>query len=109
MMQPDRTQVLPNGAGAAALVAAGLGGLVLAVLAVIADHSPAFKNMLVFSAPVGALSGESTCAVAVWLGTWAMLDLVWKRRNVWPGWIYVGVGLLFLGFVLTAPPVADFF
>lgn len=101
------SQRLPNGAGAAAVVAAGLGGMVMAVLAIVADHQPAFKKMLIFSAPVGALSGESTGAVAVWLVSWVVLDIAWKRQDVRSAWIGVGLGLLLLSFVLMIPGVGD--
>lgn len=79
----------------------------MAVLAIVADHQPAFKKMLILSAPVGALSGESTCAVAVWLVSWAVLDVAWKRHDVRSAWVGAGLGLLLLSFVLMIPGVGD--
>ena len=99
-----------NGAGAAALLSAGVGAVVLAVLAMIADHAAAVKNALIFWKPTGALSGETTIAIVVWLGAWAALHALWKRRDVAIGSIaVVALVLLVLSVVLTFPPVGDMF
>lgn len=103
------TPRLPNGAGAAALLAAGLGAATLAVLSIVADHVPAIRSAMIFYTPTGPLSGVTTTAVAVWLLCWLLLDLAWKRRSLghWP--ILAGLGLLALGFILTFPPLGDLF
>jgi len=100
---------LPNGAGAAALLASGLGVFALSVLAIIGDHSAAFKKLMIFYTPTGPLSGVTTLAIAVWLLSWLGFDLLWKRSNT-KGWaITAGVVLLALGFMLMFPPVGDLF
>jgi hypothetical protein len=100
---------LPNGAGAAALLSAGLGAFILAVLAIIADHSLAFKKVMIFYTPTGPLSGVTTTAIAVWLVCWIGLDLAWRRRDVrhWP--VAAGLCLIAISFVLMFPPVGDLF
>jgi hypothetical protein len=104
-----RHDQLPNGAGVAALLAAGLGALALAVLAIVADHSSAFKKLMIFYVPTGALSGVTTTAIAVWLLLWVVLDAMLKRREVRARWIAASLGLLAISFLLMCPPVGDLF
>jgi hypothetical protein len=112
MMEPSQATNgarVSSGAGAAALLSCGLGVFSLAVLAIIGDHSAAFKKMLTFYIPTGPLSGVATLAVAVWLLSWFGLDSFWKRSDS-KGWaITAGLVLLTLGFLLMIPPVADLF
>lgn len=101
---------LPNGSGAAALLAAGIGAFALAVLAIAGDRIPAFGKLMIFYKPTGPLSGVTTCAIAVWLIVWALLDWRWKRRNVMLGRVSAAaLVFLLLGLLLTFPPVADLF
>jgi hypothetical protein len=101
---------LPNGSGAAALLAAGVGAFVLAVLAVIADHVAAFKSLMIFYKPTGPLSGVTSSAIIVWLVLWATLDARWRQRTVaLRGIVTVALVLLALGLMLTFPPVGDLF
>lgn len=100
---------LPNGSGAAAILAMGIGSVVMAALAIIADHAPIFKKMMIFYMPTGPLSGVTTTAVAIWLVSWIGLDLAWKRRNVNGGIVQVGFYLLVISFTLMCPPVGDLF
>lgn len=100
---------LLNGAGAAALLSAGLGAFTLSVLAAIAGHAPAFKKLMIFYVPTGPLSGVTTTAIAVWLLTWLVLDTAWKHRNA-RGWtITAGLCLLGISFLLMFPPINDLF
>lgn len=98
----------PNGSGAAAVLAAGLGALVLAVLAVAADRIPAVQHAMVFYSPTGPLSGVTTSAIVIWLIAWFALDRTWRNRTV--AMRAVGVAaltMLVLSLLLTFPPVAD--
>lgn len=100
---------LSNGAGAAAILSAGLGAFTMAVLAIIGDHSPAFKKLMNFYSPSGPLSGVSTTAIAVWVVCWFGLDAAWKRRDI-GGWaIAAGLCLIAIGFVLMFPLIGDLF
>jgi hypothetical protein len=101
---------LTNGAGAAAILAAGVGCFALGTLAVIADKSAAFKQWMIFYKPTGALSGVTTTAIVLWLLSWAILDWRWKASTVALGRInFVAFGLLALGLLLTFPPFGDIF
>jgi hypothetical protein len=101
---------MPNGAGAAAILAAGIGCLTLAVFAIAADRSAGIKALMNFYTPTGPLSGVTTMAVAVWCLCWFVLHFLWGRRNVALGRICtIGVGFLLLSVLLTFPPIADMF
>ena len=106
--QSENSAVLPNGPGAAAILAAGAGSLVLALLAIITDKVNAIKTAMIFWKPTGPLSGVTTCAILVWLAVWFVLDRVWTRRNVALGKVTkLAIVLLLLALLLTFPPVAD--
>lgn len=101
---------LPNGFGAAALLAAGIGSFALAVIAIVADKVPAFKKLMIFYKPTGPLSGVSTAAIAIWLIVWWALNLRWGKRNVRLGRVSAAAIALLVGaFLLTFPPIADLF
>jgi hypothetical protein len=100
---------LPNGAGAAALFSAGLGALTLAVLAILADHSLAFKKLMIFYTPTGPLSGVTTTAIVLWLASWIALDLAWKRQHIHGRILAASLCLLAISFILMFPPIADLF
>lgn len=100
----------PNGAGAAAILAAGIGAFLVAVFAILADQSAAIKSFMVFFKPTGPLSGVTTCAIVVWLAAWAILHARWRSRNVTLAPITTAAFvLLILGLLLTFPPIADLF
>jgi hypothetical protein len=101
---------LPNGPGAAAILAAGIGAFALGMLAVLADHVARFGKMMIFYRPTGPLSGVTTCAVVVWLVVWAVLDRSWRGRTVQERpLITAAMVLLLLGLLLTFPPLGDLF
>lgn len=101
---------LPNGAGAAAALAAGIGCFALGILSIAGDKSNALKALLNFYAPSGPLSGVTTCAVAIWLAAWAILNWRWHRLDVALGRINaIAFLLLGLGLLLTFPRIGDLF
>jgi hypothetical protein len=104
------TPALPNGSGAAAILATGIGSFGLAVLACSGDKSAAVKNSLIFYKPTGPLSGVTTAAIVIWILTWAILEWRWRNRTVAVGRIsVVALALLALSLLLTFPPVVDLF
>jgi hypothetical protein len=106
--QPDRT--LPNGFGAAAILAASIGCFSLGVLTVAGDASRAFARHLILYRPTGPLSGVTAAAILVWLLTWALLSRRWSSRNVALRPILtVAFLLLAASLLLTFPPVIDLF
>jgi hypothetical protein len=97
-----------QGSVAAALVSAGLGCFVLGLADVVADASPAMNKMFNLYNPTGALSGETTLAVLLWLVSWFALERVWTVR---PPRLGAALGsalaLLLFGLALTFPPIVD--
>lgn len=99
---------LPNGPGAAALLSAGIGACMLAILSIAADRLPGFRHWMAFYKPTGALSGVTTSAIFVWLMAWGILELRWRNRNLRMNRIGVAAFvLLILGLLLTFPPLVD--
>jgi hypothetical protein len=102
------TSTLPNGPGAAAVLAAGIGTFALGLFAVLADKIPSVKSWMNFFKPTGALSGVTTCTLFVWIAVWAILQMRWRARDVRFATIGVfALVLLALGMLLTFPPLAD--
>ena len=99
---------LPNGPGAAAILAAGIGCFLLSVFAVIADASKPVATFFTFYVPTGPLSGVTTSAILLWLVTWVVLARLWRHRSVALAKVNVAAfAFLFLGILLTFPPFAD--
>jgi hypothetical protein len=99
----------PNGPGAAAVLAAGIGSLAVAVFAIVADKVQAIKSLMNFYKPTGPLSGVTTCAILIWLAVWLILHRRWRSRQISSRSNTVALILLFLGLLLTFPPIADLF
>lgn len=101
---------MSNGAGGAAVVAAGVGSFVLAVLAIAADQIPDLRQAMIFFRPTGPLSGVTTCAVVMWLACWVLLHFRWRNRTVPLERLSIlAIVLLCLSVVLTFPGVANLF
>jgi hypothetical protein len=101
---------MTNGAGAAAILAAGVGAAALGVMAVMADKSAAVKSAMIFYRPTGPLSGVTTVAILIWLGGWGVLEWRWRTKEVALGRVcWVALGLLGVGVLLTVPAVGDLF
>ncbi len=103
-------RMMPNGPGAAAVLAAGIGCFALGAVSVLADKAPALARVLNLYRPTGPLSGVSTTAIVVWLAAWAVLHYYWQRRSVELGRTN-GIAFLLLacGVLLTFPPIGDLF
>jgi hypothetical protein len=98
----------PNGPGAAAILAAGVGCGALGGLAFAGDASPAVGKLLNFYNPVGTLSGVTTVTIVIWLGAWLVLGRLWGKKNIGLGLVnLVAFALLAVGLLLTFPPVMD--
>lgn len=99
---------LPNGAGAAAILAAGIGCATLGVLALLGDAFAGIKTFLNFYNPTGPLSGVTTLAIVVWLASWFVLAQKWDGRDVALSRVsIVAFVLLAVGLFLTFPPGMD--
>ena len=99
---------MPNGPGAAAILAAGIGCAAMGVLAFAGDASDAIGKALNIYNPTGTLSGVTTFAIIIWLVAWLVLNRLWHLRTVSMVSVNVtAVVLLIVGFVLTFPPFMD--
>jgi hypothetical protein len=99
---------IPNGSGAAAMLAAAIGGFVLAITAFAGDKSVHIKNSLNLYKPTGPLSGVTTVAIAVWFLVWGFLEWRWGKRTVaMSRTIRLSLVLLVLSILLTFPPIVD--
>jgi hypothetical protein len=97
-----------NGSVAAAMLAAGIGCLVLGVTTSLAQGSKAIGGMLNFYNPVGPLSGKTIVAVVIWLGVWGVLASKWKDQSADFDKVYkVTLILVGLGVLGTFPPFFD--
>ena len=99
---------LPNGPGAAALLAAGIGSALLGLFALLGDAFPGIANFFKFYNPTGPLSGVTISAIAVWLAAWYVLSKKWDAQNVNIALVStVALVLLVIGLALTFPPIMD--
>jgi hypothetical protein len=101
------TEVVPNGAGMAAILAAGIGCAALGIFDFLADAFPSIGHFFNFYAPSGALSGVTDTAIVVWLGSWYVLAKRWRGRNIVLGHCFLAFALLFMGVLFTFPPFID--
>jgi hypothetical protein len=105
-----QTPTIPNGSGAAAILAAGIGSFALAVLAMAGDKLASLKRILDFYNPTGPLSGVTTAAILIWLLAWGVLEWRWRGRTVAVGSIgAAALALLLLSLIVTFPPIAELF
>jgi hypothetical protein len=105
-----RVRNFPNGGGAAAVLAAGIGAFAVALFALLGDKITWFKNLMIFYKPTGPLSGVTTCAIVVWLAAWCILHWLWSPRMLQMTRIRtVALALLIASVLLTFPPIEDLF
>ena len=98
----------PNGPGAAAILAAGIGCAAVGILAFAGDASGAIGKLLNFYNPTGTLSGVTSVAIIIWLVSWFALNRLWRTQTVPMAKINVAAfALLAVGFLLTFPPFMD--
>ncbi len=99
---------IPNGRGAAAILAAGIGSSAIGVLALARDAFAPVANALNFYNPAGPLSGVTTVAIMIWLAAWLVMARRWRNTTVAISRVnLVAFALLFVGFLLTFPPFMD--
>jgi hypothetical protein len=105
--QPS-SDAVPNGPGAAAILAAGIGSAALGVFALTNDAFSAINRFFTFYTPTGGLSGVTTTAVVVWLVAWYVLARRWSGQTVAMAKSNLAAFvLLAVGVLLTFPPVMD--
>lgn len=98
----------PNGAGAAAVLSAAIGGFTLGVFALVGDAFSGVAHVLSVWHPTGPLSGVTAIAIIVWLIVWFALSRLWARRSVELRRInLLAAALLIAALLLTFPPFMD--
>jgi hypothetical protein len=101
---------LRNGAAASAILAAGAGCAAMGVMYVTGVVSSRATSLLTFYKPSGALSGQSSIAILLWVGLWITLNRLWCQRDVrLDRVIPAALVLLAVGVLLTFPPIARLF
>ncbi len=99
-----------EGPASAAVLSAGIGVFVTGLVTTLAEVSPPLKAALVWSDAVGPLSGKTGLGVIAWLAAWALLHLLWRRRDRNFSLVYrITLWLVTAGFLLTFPPVFEAF
>ena len=102
----ERVAAIPNGPGAAAILAAGIGCAAIGVLAFASELSPELRGLLNFYNPVGPLSGKTTVTIIIWLAAWFGLSRAWGNKTVNMRTVNLAAFILLaIGFLLTFPPV----
>jgi hypothetical protein len=113
----------PSGPAAAAFVAAGIGSLVMGITVNVVEQSVRIKELIGvdfnalfrfdqnfgLGSGVGPLSGKVIVSVLAFLISWAVLFLLWRRRDISVGKAFAAtLVLVAIGFALTFPPVFYF-
>jgi hypothetical protein len=102
---PDR----PDGPGAAAMLATGIGIFILGLATLLNEVSTGLHDLfeaMQMGRGVGPLAGKTIVAVIGWGIAWIILAAIWKGKEVGIKrvfWISLVLGVI--GFVLTFPPV----
>jgi len=81
-LAPADVHAFANGATWAALLAAGVGGFAFGVITDLSECSAAISRHLIWYRPAGALSGVASCAVIVWIISWAVLHICWNGTRI---------------------------
>jgi len=108
----------PSGAALAATLSASLGVLALGVAQVLSEVSGTFKTAMQSlgnlwmpgATGIGPYSGKETVALLVWLGSWALLHFIWRKRELAVGRVGI-VALVLVGVATTIlwPPITELF
>lgn len=106
----------PTGIAAAAILSIPVGLLTLAASHILDDYSPAGrawvhawgKAWMPGAEGIGPYSGKETLALCAWIGSWILLHLSMRRRNV----RLTGAGVVFLigigaATALLWPPITE--
>jgi len=100
---------MTNGAGAVAILSAGIGCFVFAAVAFAGNKLTFVKLALSFYKPIGPLSEVSTLGVLAWLIAWAFFEWRWQSVDLSLRAVCTfALVLLGVAFLRTFPPVVDF-
>lgn len=107
-MNDSTPETHPNGALWAAILASGIGGFAVGLVAIL-NESGIFAAPTLYG-PAGGVSGRTTIAAVIWLVSWAVLHRLWRDREVGGGRVTaIAVVLILVGLSGTFPPVWSLF
>jgi hypothetical protein len=99
----------PDGPGAAAMLAAGIGVFALGLFTILNEASEGLHEWFEsweMGRGVGPLAGKTGLTVIVWAVSWIVLALALRGKDVdLRKWVWASLILGALGFVATFPPV----
>lgn len=100
----------PDGPAIAAILSAALGVFYMGLATFISEAAVGAHDWFEFQKRVGPLSGKTTMAGVAWVVSWAVLHLVWRKRDLplVPVVILAGV-LIVAGNLLMFPPIFERF
>lgn len=108
-LEPLHLREKPDGPGAAAMIAAGLGVFIMGLFTVLAEASVGIHDWLEsldFGQGVGPLAGKTILASAGFFVSWLIFGIALRDKEVYlPKWFWVAVGLGVVGAVMMFPPV----
>ncbi len=113
---PSTRERIPGGIAVAAFLSAFVGTFTLAVVNVFTAASKDFnawvhgvgKLWMPGAAGIGPYSGKETLALLAWLGSWLVLHLVFRRKDVDVGrWFIAFLVGLGIATTLIWPPVFE--
>ncbi len=112
----ESENVRPSGAALPATVSASLGLVALATANLLSEVSVGFnaalqslgKMWMPGAAGIGPYSGKETVVLLVWLGSWALLHAVWRKRELSVPRVG-GFALILVGVATTLlwPPIVE--
>lgn len=109
-MHTDIKDNVPNGPVAAALLAGGIGSMVIGLMTVLTEMSATIKNALNWWNPAGPLAGKAGVGVIAFLVSWAVLHFLFRGKEVnFPVLSRIAFILLALGLIGTFPPFFKLF
>ncbi|MBI4279034.1 MAG: hypothetical protein HY660_11310 [Armatimonadetes bacterium] len=110
MSTKPQAQSIPNGAAAAAILAAAIGVFVMGALTTLNEITGALRPILVWYRPAGPLTGKTGWAVLIWLVAWVILHNAWKGREQNFGKLFtVSLILIVLGWLFMFPLFFEMF
>ena len=101
----------PDGPGAAAMMAAGIGIFVLGLFTLLSEASVPIHDWLEsleFGRGVGPLAGKTILGTVGFLASWIILGIAWRTKDL-RRWFWVALAFGVVGAVMMFPPVFQAF
>jgi hypothetical protein len=103
----------PDGPGAAAMLAAGIGIFVTGLFTVLSEASVPIHDWLDsldFGRGVGPLAGKTILGTLSFFASWIVLGIAWRTKDLdLRRWFWIAVALGVVGAALMFPPVFQAF